>query len=421
MRRFFFYGLALAAGCALTTASYAQQLFEQGGTRWMRNGSLFGNNTGYRIQEGAPTQATPPATLQDPAVVQPAPVDAAAGDKAAEGAASYNNYFDCQSEAACGCAPSANWVVGVYGLVMRRDYEDDVGLSYDPTNPTGLYESSANWGRGSMGGVEAVIARRGCSGNGFEVRYWGLYPEACGCGTGYAADTALGGLSQVNFGGGTALDAFNAADTHTFYRNNEFQNLEFNLLHCGGSANCGRTNWEWLAGFRYFYFNEDFSYGAEGTDPAFPNPVYYDLVTTNHLYGFQLGGRTEHFVTQRFGLQLGTTIGLFGNHIEATQSINDRFGNFGTVGSGPDAGLNYAYGNSKDDFAMGASLRVGGIYQFAERWRVVGGYQGFAVSGVALAPEQIPYNFTDSGEIQRIDSNSGVILHGAYFGVEHSF
>ena len=66
-------------------------------------------------------------------------------------------------------------------------------------------------------------------------------------------------------------------------------------------------------------------------------------------------------------------------------------------------------------------FKVGLIMQLSERLRGNVGYRALGVGGVALAEDQIPLNFTDSGLLQRSRTNGNLLLHGLYFGAEACF
>ena len=66
-----------------------------------------------------------------------------------------------------------------------------------------------------------------------------------------------------------------------------------------------------------------------------------------------------------------------------------------------------------------ADLGLG--YQLSSSVRLTIGYRLIGVTGVALAPDQIPYNFTDANELRRINSNGSLLLHGVYGGLNYCF
>ncbi len=424
MRQLFSRGLAIAASLAFLSPAMAQQTYDPISTRYNSVLSDINSTPARAIGFFRPSQDATPSTLAAPAPVAPAPVtstlaQASGGECGTAGGCDYGNYFDGNAES-CAPARSANWVGGVYGLAFRRDYEDDKGLSAIPSNLS-QYLNSTSAKMGTMGGLEAVLARRGCDGNGFEVRYWGLYPDTADAGLAGSPYTNLTGLSQVEFGGFPVSQIYNRSATHFVYRDNTIHNFEFNLLRSLGTTDCGKRNWEWLAGFRYLSFDESLRYATFTQNANYPPNFFYDNCAHNDLFGFQVGARSERCLKNRFGYQFGTKIGIYGNHIEACQSIHDGNQAFAEISSGPYAARDYAFESSKDDVSMMGELNLGLTYQLKCNWRAIAGYRVLGVSGIALAPDQIPINFTDAQDIARIKSNGSLILHGSYFGVERSF
>ena len=427
MRQIFACGLAIAASLALLSPAFAQPTNFTTRSRYNSVMSTLewpaARVTAFTrgLQDKAPKAQEPDATSQQTSpsdkvqTVEGQPLKNAA-DCGAPGSTSY---FDSKAACNTGCCGS-NWVLGIYGLAFRRDYEDDVGLSAVPSNLS-QYLNSTSAKMGTMGGIETVLSRRGCDGCGCEIRYWGLYPDQESAYLN-GAYTNLTGLSQVEFGGFPVSQIFNNGSiSHWVYRDNTFNNLEFNCLRCIGTTDCGSRSWEWLAGFRYFAFDEHLRYANFSQNPNYPPSLYYDLDSQNDLYGFQVGVRTTHCVCNGFGVEFGTKIGVYDNHVEASQSIHDGNQAFAEFSTGPFAGTDYAADSSKDDLAMLGELNLGLTYQLSCNWRIAAGYRALGVSGVALAPDQIPNNFSDRDDVCRIKSNGSLILHGSYFGVEHSF
>lgn len=317
----------------------------------------------------------------------------------------------------------ANWVVGANALFFARDYEDDLGVSF---NSIGQYLFSTDADNNYFGGVETFISRRNCNGWGWETRFWGLFPGATNSslfGTLYTNLTGTRQLIHPN-SGRTVEEVYNRGERHEVERDNEFYNLEFNMLRNGGcyTGLFGRSvTYELLGGFRWFQFNEVFSYATFTTWPTYPSSFSYDVDVRNTLLGLQLGGRTERCLTRRLSLAQAFKVGLFNNHIAQDQCMCDNTGDFAQVWAGPYNGQDFNFMSTKNDIALLGELDLGGIYQFSNCARATFGYRAIGVSGVALGPDQIPYNFTDVQEINRINSNGSLILHGAYAGLQFCY
>jgi hypothetical protein len=317
----------------------------------------------------------------------------------------------------------ANWVVGVNALFFARDYEDDKGLSY---NGGGDYLFSTDADLETFAGVETVLSRRNCSGSGWEARYWGLYPGATSNMIDNMPGTALTGLQNLDYAPtmSNVLQVYNAADRHRVTRDNSINNLEFNVLRNGGcftGFGCRNAYYELLGGFRWFQFDESFTYSAINSVAPWPNQLDYGINVQNTLLGFQLGGRTEWCLTEKLRLTTGLRGGLFNNRISHDSRISDTAGIDATIMGGPYNGAMYDFSSTKNDIAFLGELDTGFVYQISCRTRLNFGYRLIAVNGVALAPNQFPYNFTDANDIQRIDSNGSLLLHGGYAGAQFCF
>ncbi len=328
-----------------------------------------------------------------------------------------NKVLGCVGGGCGGRNSNSNWVAGIYGLGFARDYEDDFGLSYNAT-PAYLFSTDAD--HDFFGGVEFMLGKRNCDGRGWEFRYWGLYPTQADVSLANGR-TVLNNLSQVTdpTSGNTVLSIYNNSTSHRIYRNNEFHNVEWNLL---ANAGCrGRRSYEWLAGFRWFEFDENFRYRTSTNVGGYPPVFDYDLDVSNTLLGFQMGGRKEICLGKGFRIHLGGKAGVFNNYIRHRQSMQNNLGVYAQINQGPLAGNDYNYASSKNDIAMMGELDLGMSWQFRDCWRLRGGYRAVGFSGVALAPDQIPVNFMDGPDASRINSNGSLILHGFYAGAEYCF
>ena len=322
-----------------------------------------------------------------------------------------------------------NRVIGARGLFFSRNYGNSRQLSY---NDAGDALFSADASHGSFGGFEGFLASRGRKGAGWEARYFGLFPSDARAeifGSPGFTTTTLRGLQDLHHPnaaagvGANVFDVKNLAVRQTLTRSTDIDSIEFNFLrNAGSSTHHGRSrSHEFLAGFRYFQFDEDLRFDSFLDQPDFPSQLTYDIGTQNTLLGFQLGSRTERCITRRLSLTTGTKVGLFNNRTRVNQRIFDNAGNFSVIGSGPDTGTNYDFRDERNNLAVLGELDLGLIYQITCRSRVNFGYRAIGVSGVALADDQIPNNFKNLREISEVDDSGSLILQGGYAGVEFSY
>ena len=70
---------------------------------------------------------------------------------------------------------------------------------------------------------------------------------------------------------------------------------------------------------------------------------------------------------------------------------------------------------------MLGELDLGMIYRLSCKSRAVVGYRVVGISGIALAPAQMPVDYTLDAEINDINSNGDLILGGGYAGLEFCY
>lgn len=344
------------------------------------------------------------------------------------------------SDAPCGAAPvwygaPTDWFGGVYGLVMTRDNENDVWLSYDAAFPDykllASRHADMDWG----GGFETRVGRYfNCGQNAWELVYWGVFPDvreanACDCGLVGPLRTWIR-FDNLVYDPGTGNqpvdDFFNDVERHRLQRSFQFQNVELNLLSLSWPTTDSCWRYSGTIGVRYFRFDEGFVFSSDPVDEDFtgdPREMAYTIDVINHLIGAQIGGRVAYQATDRVGLFADAKVGLFGNHIRHYSAIGGANG-FAVVNNpgGPFDGEVISVRSSKDDVAMLGELVLGGNYQLTRTCSLTGGYRAVALTGVALSTNQIPLdNIWTVDSVRDIDSNGSVILHGAFAGVTFNY
>jgi len=311
--------------------------------------------------------------------------------------------------------PRSNKVFSLFGVSLRRDYEDGVKLGYQSQGQGDFFSDDVQ--HGNLTGIGASLASRNHKGTGWEVRYWGLDEsdvEEFG-----PASTSLRGLDDVFHSPASysARFAFDNADNLRLDRTTRINSLAFNLLRNGGQyqtrRGCG--NYELLAGFRLFEFDEDLQFSANSS--GVPTRLEYALETENFLAGFQVGCRNEVCLGKRLRLNSGLNVGVFNNRIDTRQRIFDETGFESSLPSG----RSFNFEDEKDDVAFLGEFNTGLTLPLTNRLRLNAGYKVVGVAGVALAADQIPRNFTDERALQTANSNGSLILHGFYYGAEASF
>lgn len=383
-------------------------------------------------------------------------------------------YGGCQP---CEVAPVAPrrimWFGSIGGLVFHRDLEDDKLLAYPLGMPRTKSLISTDADPGTMSGVEVGFGRRFCNGYGIQINYWGLFSETgiseASSGNPQTTWQTASNLSYNPGGGANMVDSYlNSAVSFRARRTNEFHNIELNFLKystasrnydcnpcgdcCGGYGYgracglgckpCGQAcgpcgirggygcfgpnprpfGFDLLAGVRFFKFDENFFFrtSTAGDYVNNVNDIYYDTDVENNLVGLQLGGNINYCICGKWKLVGGTRFGIYGNSINHRQQIYGLAGHaFANTGSY--VNQDYDIQTTKTDVAFLGQLDLGFEYCVSCCWSLGFGYRVVSVTGVALAPNQIPYDYADYAEAGYIDSNSSLILHGAYARLQYNF
>ena len=132
-----------------------------------------------------------------------------------------------------------------------------------------------------------------------------------------------------------------------------------------------------------------------------------------------MGSRMNYRIGCGLSVNGGANFGVYNNHVTQLQRIRGGNGFAYDVANNED----YYIESSDDDLAFLGDLSLGLAYDIGCSWRVTGGYRLLAASGIANSTNQIPRDrdFYIYDTVRGIDSHDSLILHGAYFGVEHTW
>jgi len=180
-----------------------------------------------------------------------------------------------------------------------------------------------------------------------------------------------------------------------------------------------------LAGVRYLRLDEDFQadFDATNTVTLANIPTSYRSEADNHLVGFQLGCNGVYHLgcSGRWALNCSANAGIYGNRAEVNRTLNmPAAGVLRYVGGTNDP---FTTASAEDDsIATIAELRFGASYQYSCNWRFFGGYRALGISGIALAFDQHPNDFSSPGQVaQYVNTDGSLFLHGLQGGVEFSY
>jgi hypothetical protein len=194
--------------------------------------------------------------------------------------------------------------------------------------------------------------------------------------------------------GATGLN-FGAVDRFDLIYTSRVHNAELNFILPYASV-------QFLTGFRYFEMDENLS--IVGTDTALTSSSSYTIQTGNHLYGGQIGARTQWEVG-RFVFDFGCKGGVFSNYATQFQSVNDP------------ALLARATGTRENQCAFIGEVSAEACVPMGSHFTGRFGYTAVWVDDLALATDQLDFsNNANSG--QGIDTRGSTIIHGFTAGIE---
>ena len=432
--------LALAVGATATTA-WADSPYGYGGagpalplpeisSTWNTGVPSSGVvSTSYNSPSGSSWDQQPQSVrpTQGVAPVAPSPSDQAESVEAGPGypvpgasnSASPSG-CGCEGEGGCGCGCGCccnPWYGYIGGLVMTRNEANKYWTTYNQaSNADQVLNTSnarADWG----GGAEVTVGRCFGCGNKLDVTYWGIWQlkgsasvTDPGNNLGTPLDTTNGGL-MLN---GQTADSFYANSHETLIqRNDQVNNVEINWSYNPTAADCGcGISSSWLAGIRYFRFDEDLLWtsvaggdtlgeagGADQADLQFR--------CKNELFGFQVGDRLDWRITNRFGIFFGTKAGIYDNDASTLATWS--------TGSGVQG---FSYSGHRDDVAFIGQADLGLNYNINCRWSALFGYRVVVASGLALSDNQIPAFLAAQSDMQDVKTNGDLVLHGGFAGVQ---
>lgn len=425
--------VALSSISSLAHAqTYPLNSFQNPATNQRRNSDYFApaakaSWASYKYDQ--PDQSSPSGPAQGPPYSTPA---GPMGSLPSSDAYSLTN-ISCGS-ATCGpvlCAPCdsrCGWFASAGGLVMSRDDENFLPFSYATGNEAVQLVTNRDADFSAAGGVEARLGRYFCCGqSSLEFVFWAVIPGSQSyqlLGSDVVGD--LNGIynwDQLDYNGGTA-DAFvNNAMVHRIQRDFEFQNYEINWNTYLLPPGCGALQVQTIAGFRVFRFGETIDFGADTADTVFTgaaDEIHYNINVDNRLYGFQLGTRNEYRFSQRWSFTARILAGIFANDVYHQSRIGGAAGD-AVVNNGPNNGQAFNVSGSGTNLSLLGELDFGLMFRPTCNWQISGGYRAMGVSGLALASNQLYHDLRGVNDVQDIEVNGDLILHGGYFQLSYNY
>jgi hypothetical protein len=264
-------------------------------------------------------------------------------------------------------------------------------------------------------GVRATVGVRPCGGRAWEFSYFGLWQ-------GDASAIVEGDL--LTFPGDAGGNVFPWMDWVRVDYSSWLHSFELNSSCCngccdqgdsgkggdkgkGGEGSCGDgrcRSFEWIAGFRYINLGEELHIAAQGAEPG--EQGTYNIRTANHLYGGQLGARLRRS-QGLFGWEATGKAGIFGNDAQQTQSVEDYLYTIRPLVS-----------NGGGQVAFVGEINISALCRLTDVWNLRAGYNAMWIEGLALAPDQLDFNFATAPSGNQLHNGGGMFLHGANVGLE---
>jgi hypothetical protein len=337
-------------------------------------------------------------------------------------------YYGCEPPGCCApqsppcvevCQPALG-SVSISGLLLNIDVGDHYYFSFDDANEarqlTDWHDVECEWD----GAFEvAVRCYDDCSAVGLEGVYWQLFADPVATTTS-AADVVgnLNGIlnwDQLDYNGATADTYVNNALVHRLRREVELQNAELNHLTRLGTCDCSSVRVLGLVGARCVRFEDQLQFAADTLDNSFtfaPEELYYNIDTENLMCGFQAGMWSEYCLGQRCRFVLAAKAGAFGNYVTADSRIGGAAGT-ATVNNGPNIGRRFEVDVEKTDLAMLGELECDLQVAMTPSWHAGLGYRVMGLSGVASPVDQIYHDLRGLQDVEQIDSDGTLLVHGA--------
>jgi autotransporter-associated beta strand protein len=313
-----------------------------------------------------------------------------------------------------------------YGQVDALLWQQETNLNgqsiVTDANTGDTFLSTSNLDSNSAPGVRATIGKKLCNGKRLELSYLGLNPGAASANA-ISPDGTAFLIFPDNFFG----NVFVGFDGATANYRTVINGLGANLIcgdcccDCGDPCGCNSyccdscgcevlarpLSFEWVGGLQYLQVRDELNIATQRVVNGGVEDGDYNIRTVNNLYGAQLGGQVRRW-PQPWGWEATGKGGIFANDLSQRQYVND-FPNFP---------IRPTTSRSNDTVAFVGDFNLTGLYRLTDAWVLRAGYSVFWMQGVALAPDQLDFNFATTPSGDQLDSDGGILLHGVNLGLE---
>ena len=321
----------------------------------------------------------------------------------------------------CCCPSFNNPCPCVYGQVEALFMKREGGFADQPivvdANTGTTFLSTSDLDFDFDPGLRATFGMRLCGGRALEFSYFGLF-EGDASAVAVRPDPFAFLIFPDNFFGNVFVDMDRAQVDYS----SALHSFEANLPCCCGCCDecpdecgcdeggCGEIrcqSFEWFAGFRYLDLSEELNISAQRIVGGAVEEGTYDISTANRLYGGQLGARLRRS-RGRFGWEATGKAGIFANDAQQEQTVTD-FPNFP---------LRPTVSSRSTEVAFVGETNLSAFYRLTDVWNLRAGYTVMWIEGVALAPDQLDFDFAASPSGDQLHNSGGMLLHGLNAGLE---
>ena len=288
-----------------------------------------------------------------------------------------------------GKTSSPTWWMSADALFLYRTQHNRATFVIDENNASAPVLTGDDLSFGMAAGPRLATGLTGQSGYTAELVYFGM--------NNWTSSATATGNNNLSIPGdlGLATEDFFAADRMDINYDSRIQNVETNLW----SPIAGM---ELLTGFRHFSVIENFQIASFDTDTYKSD---YQIQTNNQLFGGQVGAR-KRWAWERIGFTPEAKFGLFGNannqHSLVRDLDNSKFLRDVTSSSSILSSL--------------SELRLLGDASITSNLKLTFGYNLIWLTGVAQAPYQLDFSYTDSSS-RYVNDNHSIFYHGANAGL----
>ncbi len=326
----------------------------------------------------------------------------------------------CDSCNTCNSCCGPRWFGAVGGLAMSRNRANPFWTTYQTNNNVNQLLNTQNAGAGWAGGGQITAGVIGCCGTGLAFTYWGLAPM-----TGFTSITDPNNnlstpinlqtqTGNVMIGTNPASFYFDNSHEQTISRADYVNSFEINVFQAY-LVNNSRLQVAALAGFRYFRFGENLTYGAVAFGHNFgdnggADQAYLGFSCINNLYGAQIGSLINYRVTDRLGVFFIPKAGIFSNQMNCTAQLYSGDGMQG-----------FNISAHKTDASFLGELDTGLNWAFTQNIRGYIGYRVVGLANVALGDNQFLPFLADTQGFGQVKQNGSLLLYGGFAGVAWAF